>query len=339
MKFKKVGNSGLIVSDLSLGTMLFGEESGRGTSKEEAIKQVDYYIDQGGDHIDTANVYAAGRSEEILGKAIKGKRDKVTIATKVRFPKGEGNHEQGLSRLHIVSEVENSLRRMDTDHIDLYYMHCWDPLTPIEESLDAFDQLVTSGKVRYIGVSNFKAWQLMKSLGLCENNGWARFVGAQYQYSLVKRDIEYEYVDLMEQEGLSLLPWGPLGGGFLSGKYKADQKPDEASGGRIGTTEEHTEEAWERRATAQNWRVLEKVEKIAKERGTGHAQIAIAWLRSKSYVASVILGARTFDQLKANMESATIDLTPEEVTVLDEISTLPELYPYRMIEAYAMRSL
>ena len=337
MKFKKLGNSGLILSDLALGTMLYGEESSRSTSPEVAKKQIDFYLDKGGNHIDTADVYANGRSEEILGQALLGKRHRTIIATKVRFPRGQDPNDSGLSRHHIMEEVHASLRRLSTDYIDIYYMHCWDPITPIEESLRAFDDLITSGKVRYIGVSNFKAWQVMKAQGVSELNGYTKFVGGQYQYSLVKRDIEYEFKDLFESEGIGLLPWGPLGGGFLSGKYSADQKPVDE--GRIATTGEETEEAWERRNTDQNWKTLQQVQKIAQYREVSPAQIAIAWLRAKSWVSSVILGARTLEQLEDNMKAGELMLTRKEMKDLDEISALPELYPYRMMDVYGQRVL
>ena len=335
MKYKPLGRSGLIVSDLALGTMLYGETSERGTPKDVAKKQIDHYLDQGGNHIDCADVYAGGRSEEIVGEALKSKREHVVLATKVRFPTGQDVNAQGLSRRHIVNSLEASLKRLQTDYLDLFYMHCWDPVTPIEESLKAFEDLVTAGKVRYIGVSNFKAWQVMKSLGISEQNGWAKFIAAQYQYSLVKRDIEYEYTDLFESEGVGIVPWGPLGGGFLSGKYKPGENPHE--GGRIATTAAHTEEAWERRNTDQNWNILQEVDALAKKYEGSIPQIALAWLRHQPNVSSVILGARTFEQLEDNLGASKITLVPDELQKLEEASQLPEVYPYRMIEAYAQR--
>ena len=233
MQYKRLGNSGLLVTDLALGGMLFGGSGERDTSKSDSIQMIHQYIDRGGNHIDTANVYTNGRSEEIIGQAIKGKRDKLVIATKARFSADSGYNNQGLSRYHIMRAVEDSLRRLDIDTIDLYYMHCHDPLTPIEESLRAYDDLVTAGKVRYIGVSNFKAWEMMKALSISDAAGWSRFIAAQYQYSLVVRDIEYEFRDLCLSEGAGLVAWGPLGGGFLSGKYKRGERPDD---GRIAST-------------------------------------------------------------------------------------------------------
>jgi aryl-alcohol dehydrogenase-like predicted oxidoreductase len=286
------------------------------------------YIDAGGNHIDTANVYTGGRSEEIVGKAIKGKRDDLVIATKVRFGTGPGKNDQGLSRYNIMRAAEASLRRLNIDTIDLYYFHGWDPLTPLDESLRAFDDLVTAGKVRYIGVSNFKAWQMMKALGVSDTHGWVRFVAAQYQYSLVVRDLEYEFADLCQSEGVGLVPWGPLGGGFLSGKYQRGGRPGE---GRISQSPEGHEESWHRRSSDRNWDIIDAVGAIAGARGATYPQIALAWLLHQPNVSSVIIGARTLDQYEDNMGAAEIDLTADELAELDRVSALPDLYPYRMI--------
>ncbi|PJF30654.1 MAG: aldo/keto reductase [Phototrophicales bacterium] len=334
MKYNKLGNSGLLVSELALGTMLFGGTESRDTPEADAIRMIHQYIDYGGNHIDTANVYTGGRSEEIIGNAIKGKRDGLVIATKVRFSTGKGRNEEGLSRYHIMKAVEHSLKKLQIETIDLYYMHAWDALTPIEESLRAFDDLVTAGKVRYIGVSNFKAWQVMKALGISEAHGWAKFVAGQYQYSLVVRGIEYEFSDLCEREGIGIVPWGALGGGFLSGKYKRGERPQT---GRISIMPDHTEEAWHRRDTEHNWNIIDAVGKIADERGISYSQVALAWVKAQPLVCSIILGARTLDQFEDNMKVVDIHLTDEELTWLNEASALPDLYPYRMIEAYGRK--
>ena len=339
MKFKTLGRSGLLVSDLSLGTMIFGEDSDRSTSPEDARKMIDRFIEAGGNYLDTANVYAGGRSEEIVGAAIKGRRDQLVVASKVRFPSGEGPNNEGLSRHHILQAAEASLRRLDTDYIDLYYMHSWDPLTPIEESLRALEDLVDAGKVRYLGVSNFKAWQVMKTVAVSTALGGNPIVAGQYQYSLVKRDIEYEYIDLCLSEGVGIHPWGALGGGFLSGKYTPDQRPTSASEGRIGVTPDGWEESWDRRNTARNWETLEAVEQIALDRGVTYSQIALAWLRGKPAVSSVILGARTLEQLEDNLGAAEIDLTAEEMDLLDQTSDPPELYPYRLLDEQYQRRM
>lgn len=338
MKFKQLGRSGLIVSDLCLGAMIFGEQNERGTPPDEATRMIHRFLDAGGNHIDTADVYVGGRSEEIVGQAIKDRRDQVILATKVWGQTGAGRNDRGLSRRHIMAGVEASLRRLQTEYIDLYYMHLWDPLTPLDESLRAFDDLMTSGKVRYIGVSNFKAWQVMKALATSDAHGWTRFVAAQYQYSLVKRDIEYEWSDLCRSEGVSLTPWGPLGGGFLSGKYRRGQRPQASDEGRIATTGADVEEAWERRNTERNWAIIDVVGQIAEDRGASYSQIALAWLRAQSTVASVIMGARTMQQLEDNLAAAEIDLNDDELARLNAVSALPELYPYRMIEHYGART-
>jgi aryl-alcohol dehydrogenase-like predicted oxidoreductase len=338
MKMRNLGRSGLLVSELCLGTMIFGEDSPRSTTPEVARHMIDRYLETGGNHIDTADVYADGRSEEIVGEALKGRREGVVLATKVRFSTGDGPNDDGLSRGHILNGVEASLRRLQTDWIDLLYMHSWDPRTPLEESLRAFDDLVHAGKVRYIGVSNFKAWQLMKALGLSQAQSWARFVAAQYQYSLVVRDIELEFLDLCQAEGVGLVPWGPLGGGFLSGKYRPEQRPATASEGRLATTPDHDEEAWSRRNTPQNWETLQAVEKMCEAHpGTTHAQIALAWLLSRPGVTSVVLGARTPEQLEDNLQAANLALSPEELDLLDRASATEPGYPYRYLQLYGAR--
>lgn len=337
MRFKQLGRSGLVVSDLCLGTMIFGEESVRGTPPDEAERMIHHFIDAGGNFIDTADVYAGGHSEEILGKALQGKRDQVVLATKVRSRTGMGQNDAGLSRYHIMHNVDASLHRLKTDHIDLYYMHVWDPLTPLDESLRAFDDLVAAGKVRYIGVSNFKAWQLMKALAVSNAHGWVRFIAGQYQYSLVKRDIEYEFTDLCATEGISITSWSPLGGGFLSGKYSSERTPEDANEGRIATTPAQNEESWERRSTERNWRILEVVRNVARSRGASESQVALAWLRARQIVASVIIGVRTMEQLEDNLKAADLELNAEEMDQLDEASRLPELYPYRFIDIYGQR--
>ena len=335
MQYRRLGRSGLVVSDLCLGTMIFGETGPRSTPPDAAVRMVHRFLDAGGTFVDTADVYADGRSEEILGRALEGRRDGVVLATKVRFPTGEGRNDQGLSRHHVLRGVRASLRRLRTDAIDVLYVHCWDPLTPIDETLRALDDLVRAGDVRYLGVSNFKAWQVMKALGLSDARGWARFVAGQYQYSLVQRDIEHEFVDLAEVEGVGLVPWGPLGGGFLSGKYRRGERPSE---GRIATATDEQAEAWTRRATDRNWRVVDAVGAVAEARGASYAQVALAWLRAQPAVSSVILGARTMAQLDDNLGAAELALSADELGALGEASRPPELYPYSMIETYGGRT-
>lgn len=334
MHYRTLGKSGLLVSELALGTMIFGEEGWRGTDEATASRMIHHFLDAGGNHIDTANVYAGGRSEEILGRAIHDRRDQVVLATKVRFPMGKGPNAEGLSRYHILQSAEASLLRLQTDVIDLLYMHSWDPLTPLEESLRTFDDLVSAGKVRYIGVSNFKAWQLMKALSTSDAYGWVRFVAAQYQYSLVVRDIEREFIDMCQTEGVGVTPWGALGGGFLSGKYNPDKKPTNPDEGRLATARNDWEEAWMRRSNEQNWQTLSVMNEIvAAHSGATHSQVALAWLLSRPAVSSVILGARTMEQLEDNLAAVTLSISAEELARLDAVSALNDGYPYRMLRS------
>ena len=334
MKYKPLGRSGLIVSGLCLGTMIFGDDSGRGTDEPTAIRMIHQFLDAGGNFIDTADVYVRGYSEEITGKALKGRRDRVVLATKVRVRMSDDPNDVGLSRRYIIAGCEASLRRLGTDYVDLFYAHLWDPITPIEETLRAFDDLVTVGKVRYVGVSNFKAWEVMKSLGVSDSHGWARFIAAQYQYSLVVRDIEREFVPLFEAEGLGLVPWGPLGGGFLSGKYQPGDRPTE---GRIAITPDYAEEAWQRRATERNWAILDAVGEIAQAGGKSYPQVALAWLCAQPAVVAPIIGARTPEQLADNLGAVGWEFTAEELDRLDAVSVIEEGYPYRMIRKYGAR--
>ena len=336
MHYKRLGNSGLIVSDLCLGTMIFGEGNSRATPAKEADAMIQHFLDVGGNFIDTADVYANGRSEEIVGKAIKQRRDEVVLATKVRFPTGSGRNDVGLSRYHIMRGVRSSLKRLQTDVVDVLFVHCWDPLTPLEETMCALEDLVREGTVRYIGVSNFKAWQVMKALAISEQQGLSRFISGQYQYSLVQRDVEYEFEDLCQSEGVGLTAWGPLGGGFLSGKYQRNERPSQ---GRIANATQEQAESWERRATTRNWDIIDAVASIAEARGASYSQIALAWLRAQPIVSSVILGARTLEQLQDNLGATELELSPEELSRLDAVSKLPDLYPYSMIEAYGQRSV
>lgn len=335
MQYKRLGNTGLLVSELCLGTMVFGEQSARGADEKTSQRIIHRFLEAGGNFIDCANVYAGGVSEEITGRALKGRRQDCILATKVFFPMGKkGPNDRGLSRKHILDAIEGSLRRLDTDYIDLYYAHCWDVLTPLEESLRTFDDLVTAGKVRYIGFSNFSAWQAMKALATSDSHGWARFVAAQMQYSLVVRHIEFEFTPLCLDQGIGLIPWGPLGGGFLSGKYSPGDKPKE---GRLAVQDDRGEEAWHRRDTERNWRILEAVGEIARARGKSHSQVALAWLLAQPAVTAPIIGARTEEQLEDNLGAVGWELSEEELKRLDEVSALPETYPYRFIRDIGAR--
>jgi aryl-alcohol dehydrogenase-like predicted oxidoreductase len=261
VEYRRLGDTGLMVSELCLGCMTFGREADEESSKEI----VGRFLEAGGNFVDTADVYSKGVSEEITGRAIREVRDAVVLATKVRFPMGDGPNEVGLSRKHVTQGCDDSLRRLGTDYIDLYQVHCWDAATPLEETLSALTDLVRAGKVRYIGVSNFTAWQIMKSVCVSEANGFERFVCLQPQYSLVERNVEYEILPACTEEGLGLIPWSPLGGGFLSGKYRRDEEPPEGS--RISEAVESMEEYWDRRATERNWRAFDVVGRIFEETG------------------------------------------------------------------------
>jgi aryl-alcohol dehydrogenase-like predicted oxidoreductase len=321
-----LGRSGLQVSALTMGTMTFG---GKGTfaavgatAVEDAKLQIDMCLDYGVNLIDTADVYSNGASEEIIGEVVHGRRDDVLLATKVRFPVGEGPNDGGLSRHHIIRGCEASLRRLRTDYIDLYQVHEWDGITPLEETLRALDHLMTSGKVRYVGASNYSAWQLMKALGIAERDGLPRFVSQQIYYSLQSRDAEYELVPLSVDQGLGILVWSPLAGGLLSGKYRRGQQPPEGS--------RHLGE-WDEPPVYDQDRLYDVVEvlvEIADSRGSSPAAVALAYTLAKPGVTSVIVGARTKEQLAANLAAADLELDDEEKARLDQASRPPLLYPY-----------
>jgi aryl-alcohol dehydrogenase-like predicted oxidoreductase len=325
MQYTRLGNTGLMVSELCLGCMTFGQEADEATSKEI----VGRFLDAGGNFVDTADVYSKGVSEEITGRALDGVRDDVVLATKVRFPMGEGPNDVGLSRKHVTQACEDSLRRLGTDYIDLYQVHCWDAATPLEETLSALTDLVRSGKVRYIGVSNFTGWQLMRSLAVSEREGLEKFVCLQPQYSLAERNIEREILPVCVEEGLGVIPWSPLGGGFLSGKYRRGEEPPEDS--RIAGAVESMEEYWDRRATERNWATLDVVGRISEETGKSYAQISLNWLLRQDGVTAPIIGARTLEQLRDNLGASGWELTVEQADELSRASALEDVYPYRFI--------
>ena len=270
---------------------------------------------------DTADIYSDGRSEEVLGEAIKGRRDALLLATKVRMPAGEGPNDTGLSRFHVVRQCEESLRRLGTDHIDLYQVHEWDGLTPLEETLEALDTLVRSGKVRYVGSSNYSGWQLMKALGVSERLGLQRYVSQQIHYTLQAREAEYELVPLAIDQECSILVWSPLAGGLLSGKYRRDE--DAAEGRHL--------EGWDEppvRDTDKLYDVVDVLVEVAEGRGVSAAQVALSWLLGRPGVASVIVGARTDEQLADNLKAAELVLSEEERRRLDEVSAPPLIYPF-----------
>lgn len=325
MEYRLLGKSGTGVSELCLGTMTFGNT----TSEQDSIEIIRRFIDRGGNFLDTANVYVDGRSEEIVGKAIRDCRSDIVLATKVRMKVGEGINGAGLSRKHIMQAVDDSLRRLNTDYIDLYQVHTWDAHTPLEETLRALDALVTAGKVRYIGCSNYLSWQIMKALCISDFRGWAKFVSLQPQYSLVSREMDREVMPLCIEEDLAVLPWGPLGSGFLTGKYNKGSKP---TVGRLSYAQ--GEASWENRNQERNFAVLEEVQKIAKDRGKTPAQVSLNWLLGKKGVTSPIFGANSLEQFEENMGAVGWKLTDEEWKRLDEVSSLPEEYPARFIAKF-----
>ncbi len=325
MEYRRLGETGLMVSELCLGCMTFGREADEEASKGLVAR----FLEAGGNFVDTADVYSKGVSEEITGRALKGVRDDVVLATKVYFPMGEGPNDTGLSRKHVTQGCEDSLRRLGTDYLDLYQVHCWDSATSIEETLSALTDLVRSGKVRYIGVSNFTAWQIMKSVCASEMGGFERFVCLQPQYSLVERNIEREVLPVCLEEGLGVIPWSPLGGGFLSGKYRRGEEPPRGS--RISEAVESMEEYWDRRATERNWAVLDVVDRISEETGKSYAQISLNWLLRQEGVTAPIIGARTIEQLEDNLGASGWELDEQQVDELSEAGALEDVYPYRFI--------
>jgi aryl-alcohol dehydrogenase-like predicted oxidoreductase len=302
-----------------------GTRAAPGADEKESLAILDAYLQQGGNFIDTADGYADGRSEEILGKGLKGRRDDVVLATKVFFPAGSGANRKGLSRKHILQGLEASLRRLQTDYIDLYQVHCFDSQTPLEETLSALDTLVRQGKVRYIGCSNFGAWQLAKALGVSALHGYARFDCLQPQYSLVCRPIEREILPLCRAEGVGIIVWSPLGGGFLSGKYRSGEGAPKGS--RLADSDPSMRSWVERLFTERNYQILRALEATAARLEKTLSQAAIAWLLAMPGVTSAIIGARSLAQLHENLRAGGWDFPPEEWKKLDDVSALPAEYP------------
>ncbi len=326
MEYRQLGKSGLKVSALAMGTMTFG---GQGvfanvgdTGADEARRQVDMCLEAGVNLIDTADVYSTGRSEEIVGEVVAGRRDDVLIATKVRMPMGHGPNDAGLSRHHIIAGCEASLRRLGTDHIDLYQVHEWDGVTPLEETVEALSSLVDAGKVRYVGVSNYAGWQLMKALGTADRLGAPPFVSQQIYYSLQAREAEYELIPAAVDQGLGTLVWSPLAGGLLSGKYRRGQ--DAPAGSRQLTD-------WNEPPVYDEDKLYDTVDvlvEIAEARGVSAARVALAWLLGRPGVTSLVIGARTSEQLADNLAAAELTLDDDERARLDKVSALPLIYPY-----------
>jgi len=343
MRRRPLGSSGQLVSELALGTMTFGAE----TPEADAHAILDAYVEAGGNLLDCADVYAHGESESIVGRwlASRGVRDELIVATKGRFPVSHdaGPNDFGLSRRHLVRAVDASLARLGVDHIDLYQVHTWDPFTPAEQWLRTLDDLVRAGKIREVGVSNLNGWQLQRVILHARHEGLAPVVSLQPQYNLLAREIEWELLELCELEGISTLPWSPLGGGWLTGKYRRDvvaaTGSDVPTGAtRLGEDPDRGVEAWSKRNVDHVHAIVDEVVAIARARGCTPSQVALAWVGARPTVASTILGVRTPAQLEDNLGAVDVRLTAEETARLTAISEppLPD-YPYGFLSRAAER--
>jgi aryl-alcohol dehydrogenase-like predicted oxidoreductase len=336
MRYNRLGNTGLVVSELCLGAMTFGDRSSRfsaiaGLGQPESTALVRQAFAAGINFFDTANVYTRGQSEQFLGQALRDlgiARSDAVIATKGTASMGEGRNDAGANRYHLLGQIDASLERLGLDHVDLYQVHAWDPLTPIEETLRALEDIVRSGRARYIGVSNWAAWHVMKALGIAERRGFDKIVSVQAYYTVAGRDLEREIVPLLESEGLGLLVWSPLAGGLLSGKYRRGTS-DEGEGrrARFDFPPVNLERAHS---------LIEAMAPMAERRGGSIAQIALAWLLHRPAVTSVIIGAKRADQLADNIAACQAELTGGEIAELDRLSALPGEYPGWMVTRQGM---
>ncbi|MBO2012837.1 aldo/keto reductase [Hymenobacter negativus] len=331
MKYNLLGRTGLKVSELCLGTMTFGSVGGRfaainGVDQAGADALLKRAVEAGVNFIDTANIYTEGQSEEITGQAIHNlglRRDSLILATKVRGKMGDGPNDAGLTRQHIMAQVEGSLKRLKTDYIDLYQTHSYDPLTPFEETLRALDDLVRQGKVRYIGASNVAAWQLMKALGVSERQHLERYQSLQAYYTIAGRDLERELVPLLQDQQLGLMVWSPLAGGFLSGKYtRENQQGEGRRSGGFDFPPVNKELAFD---------IIDQLKPMAEAKGSTVATLALAWLLHQQVVSTVIIGAKKMEQLEDNLKAVDVQFTPEELKQLDEVSKLNAEYPGWML--------
>ncbi|MCC9195090.1 aldo/keto reductase [Arthrobacter sp. zg-Y916] len=327
MDMRLLGNSGTVVSNFALGTMTFGNEADERTSH----RMMEDYLSAGGNFIDTADIYNAGASEEIVGKWLhsnQAARNSMLLATKGRFPTGDGLNDAGNSRRHLRRALEGSLRRLGVEHIDLYQLHSWDPLTPLEESLAFLDDAVSSGLISYYGFSNFTGWQLTKAVWMAKLHNWQPPVTLQPQYNLLEREIESEIIPAALDAGLGLLPWSPLAGGWLTGKYRRESVP--AGNTRVGENPTRQFQEWDLRSSnPRTWHILDALAQMASAHGAEPAQIALAWLAGRPGVTSVILGARTPEQLESNLQATGVELSEAETQRLDALSApVVGNYPY-----------
>jgi aryl-alcohol dehydrogenase-like predicted oxidoreductase len=330
MRYRHLGKSGLEVSEIGFGVMTFGG-GGRwqkvgDLDQKQADELISLALDNGINFFDTADVYSSGLSETMLGKALGTRRRDAIIATKCGLPMAEEPNSDGLSRKRIIECCEASLKRLGTDYIDLYQIHSFDFLTPLEETLSTFNMLLQQGKVLYIGCSNFTGWQLMKAMAICEKNGWERFVSLQAYYSLVGRELELELVPACLDQGIGILPWSPLHGGFLSGKYSRDHWPENT---RISSSEDLLPMNWD-----QGFSIVDELKEIARDRNVSIAQVALNYLLRKPGVTSIVIGARTKKQLMDNMRSSDWELSKEEVKRSDKLSEPVKIYPHWYFEIF-----
>jgi aryl-alcohol dehydrogenase-like predicted oxidoreductase len=326
MEYRTLGRSGLKVSALAMGTFTFG---GAGPfamvgqqGVAEARRLVDLCIDAGVNLFDTANMYSSGGAEEILGEVLDGRRDRVLITSKARMPTGEGPNDEGASRYHLIRECERSLKRLRTDHIDIYFIHEWDGTTPVEETMAALDMLVQQGKVRYIGCSNYSGWHVMKSLAAADRAGSTRFVTQQIHYTLEAREAEYELLPISVDQGLGVMVWSPLAAGLLTGKHRRGEPTPEGTRQFAGWTEPPI------RDPEKLWDIVEVLVEIGAARGVSAAQIALAWLLARPGISSLVVGGRNEAQFRDNFGAVDLKLTAEEIARLNEVSAIPVIYPY-----------
>lgn len=323
MEYRLLGRSGLKISTLTMGTMTFGGDAKVGnTDLQSAQRQIDICLDAGINLLDTANVYGGSKSESIIGEALTdNRRQRTLIASKVRFPMGPGPNDRGLSRWHIIQQAEASLKRMKIDVIDLYQVHEWDGLTPLEETMEALDTLVKQGKVRYIGCSNYSGWHIMKALAVADAHNWQRFVSQQIHYTLQSRDAENELLPITIDQGLGVLVWSPIAGGLLSGKYRRNSGPE--AGRHVGGHQEPPVYDVEKL-----YDIIDVIVSVADAHGVSGAQVALAWLLQRPGITSVIIGGRNDAQFKDNIAAADLKLTAEDVARLDAVSQPNLQYPY-----------
>lgn len=332
MNYRLFGRSGLRVSEISLGTMTFGEDWGWGSSKDEARKIYDAYREAGGNFIDTANVYTNGTSETFLGEFMQGHRESVVLATKYGNATGTNDaNASGNHRKNMLQAVEASLRRLKTDYIDLYWLHIWDQMTPVDEVMRAFDDLVGQGKVLYTGISDAPAWWIAQANTLAELRGWSPFIGLQIEYSLVERTVERELIPMAKAFGLGLVAWSPLAGGLLSGKYHSGTAKDARYSSEMAKSFRRTGERADR--------IVAAVQEVSKQVGRSAAQVALAWLRYRDIPVIPIIGARRISQLQDNLASLELNLTKEQVSALDEASAIELGFPHDFYNKELVKNL